>query len=76
MPKVLYGSTEEALKQLDELYLKARQVATNFIGLPMDDEDTEIIERSTPMQAILALEQECDRIKKAYHRELWKNNKH
>ncbi len=45
-----------AQEELDLLYKKAQQIAFDFIGPPIDQEDENAINNATPMQAILALE--------------------
>lgn len=47
---------EKFRKQLDPAYIKARQIAANFIEFPSDEEDRGFITNATPLQAIVALE--------------------
>lgn len=42
--------------ELEQLYERARKIATDFIGYPIDTEDETAIDKATPMQAFDALE--------------------
>lgn len=53
---------EQRLAELDALYVKARQVATDLMGYPATEEDEKAIQSATPMQAIEALEKQINRL--------------
>ena len=57
-------------EELDQLYIKARQVASDFIGYPCDEEDAKLIREATPMQAIKALEIRLQELLKYHHKEI------